>query len=48
MKIGIIVSSRTGHTLEVAHMLEEELCARGHQVVLERIETAEKETQILQ
>ena len=38
MKIGIIVYSRTGHTLSVAQALEEKLAAAGHTVVLERLE----------
>lgn len=39
MKIGIIVYSRTGHTLSVATKLKEKLSAAGHAVTLERLET---------
>jgi len=40
MKIGIMVYSRTGHTLSVARELEKKLSADGHQAALEQIETA--------
>ncbi|SMC81969.1 flavodoxin family protein [Papillibacter cinnamivorans] len=40
MKIGIIVFSRTGHTLSVAEKLRDTLAAAGHEVRLERV-TAE-------
>jgi len=39
MNIGIIVYSRTGHTLSVAKKLKEKLSADGHVVALEQIET---------
>jgi flavodoxin len=38
MNIGIIVYSRTGHTLSVATKLKEKLSAAGHAVTLERLE----------
>ncbi|AFD00823.1 Flavodoxin [Methanocella conradii HZ254] len=37
MKIGIIVHSKTGHTLSVAERLKEKLGAEGHTVSIERI-----------
>ena len=37
MKIGIIVYSKTGHTLEVAERLAAKLKVAGHEAVLERI-----------
>jgi flavodoxin len=40
MNIGIIVYSRTGHTLSVAQKLQEKLSAAGHMVTLEQVETA--------
>jgi flavodoxin len=40
MTIGIIVYSRTGHTLSVARRLEERLSADGYDVTLEQLETA--------
>ncbi len=40
MDIGIIVYSRTGHTLSAARKLKEKLSADGHRVTLEQIETA--------
>ena len=40
MNIGIIVYSRTGHTLSVATKLKEKLSAAGHMVTLEQLETA--------
>jgi flavodoxin len=40
VNIGIIVHSRTGHTLSVAEKLREKLSARGHVAVLEQLETA--------
>jgi multimeric flavodoxin WrbA len=39
LSIGIIVYSRTGHTLSVARKLEEKLAADGHDVALEELET---------
>jgi flavorubredoxin len=36
--IGIIVYSRTGHTLSVAKRLQEKLSAAGHTVTLEQLE----------
>lgn len=41
MSVGIIVYSRTGHTLSVARKLEERLAAKGHDVTLEQLETVE-------
>lgn len=41
MNIGIIVYSRTGHTLTVARQLQERLTADGHRVTLEELETIE-------
>jgi len=38
MNIGIIVYSRTGHTLTVATELKEKLAADGHEVTLEQVE----------
>jgi NAD(P)H dehydrogenase (quinone) len=38
MNIGIIVYSRTGHTLSVAMKLKEKLSVAGHTVNLERVE----------
>jgi flavodoxin len=38
MNIGIIVYSRTGHTLSVAVKLQEALSAAGHAATLERLE----------
>lgn len=38
MNIGIIVYSRTGHTLSVAMKLKEGLSTAGHMVNLERVE----------
>ena len=40
MNVGIIVYSRTGHTLSVAARLEEALSAAGHAVNLEQVEAA--------
>ena len=40
MNIGIIVYSRTGHTLSVAAKLKEKLSAAGHAATLEQVETA--------
>jgi len=40
MNIGIIVYSLGGHTLTVAENLKEKLLADGHEVTLERVETA--------
>ena len=40
MNVGMIVYSRTGHTLSVASKLEERLSVAGHAVTLEQIETA--------
>lgn len=40
MNIGIIVYSLSGHTLSVATKLKEELAVAGHEVTLERVETA--------
>jgi hypothetical protein len=37
MKIGVIVYSQTGHTLEVAQRLQESLVADGHAVDVERV-----------
>jgi len=37
MKIGIIVYSETGHTLEVADLLQEKLIAAGHYAEIVRI-----------
>lgn len=37
MKIGIIVFSRTGHTLSVAEKLRDVLAAAGHEARLERV-----------
>jgi flavodoxin len=37
MKIGIIVHSKTGHTLSVAERLKEKLTAAGHPAGIERI-----------
>ena len=39
LNIGIIVYSKTGHTLSVANRLKEKLSAAGHAVTLERLET---------
>lgn len=39
MNIGIVVYSRTGHTWSVAVKLKDRLCASGHAVALERLET---------
>lgn len=39
MNIGIIVYSRSGHTLTVARKLEQRLTADGHKVTLEQLET---------
>ena len=39
MNVGIIVYSRTGHTLAVAVKLKEKLSAAGHEVTLEQLET---------
>jgi multimeric flavodoxin WrbA len=41
MRIGIIVYSRSGHTLSVARKLEERLAVDGHDVTLEQLETVE-------
>lgn len=41
MNIGIILYSRTGHTLSVAEALKERLSADGHAVTLEQLEIAE-------
>jgi len=40
MNIGMIVYSRTGHTLSVAMKLKEKLSIAGHMVTLEQLETA--------
>ena len=40
MDIGIVVYSRTGHTLSVAQRLSEGLSVVGHEVTLEQVETA--------
>ena len=40
MNIGVIVYSRTGHTLSVAKALGEKLAAAGHAVTLEQVEAA--------
>jgi flavodoxin len=40
MNVGIIVYSRTDHTLSVARKLEERLSADGHAVTLEQLEIA--------
>lgn len=40
MNIGIIVYSKTGHTLSVAVQLQEALSAAGHTAALKRIEAA--------
>ena len=40
MSVGIIVFSKTGHTLSVATQLRERLAAAGHAAMLERVETA--------
>lgn len=45
MDIGIIVYSQSGHTLSVATRLRERLSALGHNVALERVETAGPEGQ---
>ncbi len=37
MKIGIIVYSQTGHTLEVCEKLKDRYTQQGHQVSLERV-----------
>jgi flavodoxin len=42
--VGIIVYSLSGHTLAVATRLGEHLSALGHNVVLERLETAGPDT----
>lgn len=39
MTIGIIVYSRTGHTLIVARKLQDDLVADGHDVMMEQLET---------
>ena len=41
MAIGIIVYSRTGHTLSVAEALQRRLSQDSHKVTLERLETVE-------
>jgi NAD(P)H dehydrogenase (quinone) len=46
MKVGIIVHSQTGHTLEVAEILKNHLLEKGMEVVVERVlEEDEKEAQ---
>ena len=40
MNIGIIVYSRTGHTLSVAQTLKEGMSVAGHEVMLDQVETA--------
>ncbi len=40
MKIGIIVYSQTGNTLSVAEKVKAKLEARGHAVVIEKVELA--------
>lgn len=40
MRIGIIVYSQTGHTLQVAQELLQCLSAAGHDLTLEQVETA--------
>ena len=40
MNIGIIVYSKTGHTLSVATKLKERLATEGHTVNLERVEAS--------
>ncbi len=37
MKIGIIIYSQTGHTREVAGLLQEKMAEKGHQVEIEEI-----------
>lgn len=37
MKIGIIVHSKTGHTLSVAHKLREQFLTAGHTVSIEKV-----------
>ena len=44
VNIGIVVYSRTGHTLSVAMKLKEKLSAAGHVVTLERLETVGPES----
>ena len=39
MDIGIVVHSKTGHTLSLAVILKERLLAAGHAVTLEQVET---------
>ncbi|MBN1875621.1 MAG: flavodoxin family protein [Anaerolineae bacterium] len=39
MNIGILVYSHTGHTLNVARKLQEQLSASGHMVTLAQLET---------
>ena len=41
MDIGIIIYSRTGHTLSVARKLEKRLAADGHDVTLEELKAVE-------
>ena len=40
MNIGIVVHSKTGHTLSLATSLKESLLAAGHAVALEQVEPA--------
>ena len=37
MKVGIIIYSQTGHTREVAGLLQEKMVEKGHQVKIEEI-----------
>jgi flavodoxin len=42
MKIGIIVHSKTGHTLSVAQKMRERLAANGHSAEIERVTAADE------
>jgi len=44
MKIGIIVHSKTGHTLSVAQKLHEDLISKGHEVELIKLEIGKNES----
>jgi hypothetical protein len=44
MKIGIIVYSQTGHTLEVCEKLGDRLIGEGHSVTMERVTLAGERT----
>jgi len=46
MKIGLIVHSHTGNTLQVAQKLEVALTAAGYAATLERVEAESKETNL--